>query len=84
MNEPIENLIANMSHLSRPMSSNQPFASNKDYLSNRMGVGSSHAYSRKKIGQPSMKALKKERAMTAHNKLNRTQNRVGGDSLALK
>ena len=50
MNEPIENLIANMSHLSRPMSSNLPFASNKDYSSNRVGVGSSHAYSRKRIG----------------------------------
>jgi hypothetical protein len=61
MNEPIEHLIANMSSLSRPVSSKHMGIASNDYI----GVGNRG----KRRGAPSLKALKKERAMTAHHKL---------------
>ena len=59
MNEPIETLLHNMGHLSRPISSQNHLGRKVDPLTGR----------NKKLGMaPHLKALKKERAMTAHNK----------------
>lgn len=58
MNEPIETLLHNMGHLSRPISSHQ-IGRKVDTLTGR----------HKKTGMaPHLKAFKKGRAMTAHNR----------------
>lgn len=58
MNEPIENLLSNMEHLSRPVSSNQFTGKGKDSLTGR---------NRKSGNINTLRAIKKGRAMTAHN-----------------
>ena len=59
MNEPIESLLNNMGQLSRPISS---------YLGTRKGADTLTGRNKKTGMAPHLKAFKKNRAMTAHNR----------------